>query len=158
MIMVGDESGFEKMGLKSVLHSTGKRWTKQREAVLATMQGLCTHPTAEEVFVSVRQDVPNISLATVYKALDSLVDIGLIGRLNTSRGPARYDGNPSPHVHVRCTETGAVKDLPPALSDQVLASLDPQVVEEVGREMDVDIQGFLVEFYGNFNGPSQTDT
>ena len=69
------------------------------------------HPSAEEVYASVRQEIPNISLATVYKALEALVDCGLAAKLSNCDGPARYDHRSDAHYHLRCLRTDQVRDL-----------------------------------------------
>jgi Fur family peroxide stress response transcriptional regulator len=70
------------------------------------------HPTAEEVFLAVRQDLPAISLATVYKTLETLVGCGLAVKLTYADESARYDGRTDPHHHARCLACGAVVDVP----------------------------------------------
>src|SRR5437762_9202985 len=98
--------------LRRALEQSGWRYTRQRAAVFAYLRAVTTHPTAEQVFAAVRQQIPNISLATVYKALDALVDAKLAGRLADGAGPARYDARSEAHYHVRCEETGRILDLP----------------------------------------------
>jgi len=75
--------------------------------------GVCDlngHPTAEEIFGTVRREVPRISLATVYKALDSLVVAGLVQKVVTD-GSARYEARCDEHYHARCTQCGDVHDI-----------------------------------------------
>ena len=59
--------------LRQALEKAGRRFTKQRAAVFRYLHAVESHPTAEQVFAAVRRSLPHISLATVYKALDSLV-------------------------------------------------------------------------------------
>src|SRR5260370_22231851 len=83
--------------LRHALEQSGWRYTKQRAAVFAYLRSVMSHPTAEQIFAAVREQIPNISLATVYKALDALVDAGLAGRIADDGGPARYDGRIHAH-------------------------------------------------------------
>ena len=53
---------------RRALEAAGRRCTPQRLAVYDHLRRACHHPTAEEVYLSVRTDLPNISLATIYKA------------------------------------------------------------------------------------------
>ena len=78
------------------------------------LTGTLHHPTAEEVFQAVRAQIPKISLATVYKALEALVAIGVVDRLTAAdgTGSARYDARSDDHYHFRCLRTGTVHDLP----------------------------------------------
>src|SRR5215212_8512620 len=89
-------------GLRQALEQAGWRFTRQRSEVFSYLRSVEAHPTAEQVFAAVRQSLPNISLATVYKALEALVDAGLAARLADDGGPVRYDGRPQPHYHLRC--------------------------------------------------------
>src|SRR5437660_3206707 len=99
--------------LRRALERAGWRYTRQRAEVFAYLRSVVTHPTAEQVFAAVRQHIPNISLATVYKALEALVDAGLAARLaDGSGGPVRYDGRAEAHYHLRCERTGQIRDLP----------------------------------------------
>jgi Fe2+ or Zn2+ uptake regulation protein len=75
------------------------------------------HPTAAEVFTRLKGDHPQMSLATVYRALHALVEQGQIGEARIDN-VTRYDASPEPHHHVVCRGCGAVGDvfapLPPA--------------------------------------------
>ena len=88
------------------------------------------HPTAEEVYRAVRRRLPRISLATVYKALDALAAAGLIAKL--AGGEARRDtiAAGTDHYHLRDTRTGEVSDLPTPFDPDLLAKLDPRLVEQ----------------------------
>ncbi|MBX6315574.1 MAG: transcriptional repressor, partial [Isosphaeraceae bacterium] len=99
--------------LRSTLEAAGWRCTRQRLAVyeyLAHADG--QHPTAEEIYQGVREAVPNISLATVYKALEAFEACGLATRLAAGDGSARFDARNEGHYHLRCLRSGRVQDLP----------------------------------------------
>lgn len=98
--------------LREALERNGQRYTEQRAAVFGFLRSTESHPTADEVFLNVRDDVPGISLATVYKSLETLVGCGLASKLSYGDGSARYDGRTDDHHHVRCLDCGAVFDLP----------------------------------------------
>lgn len=97
--------------LRHALEANGQRFTEQRAAVYRFLAGTDTHPTADEVFLGVRRMLPGISLATVYKSLETLVGCGLAIKLSYSDGSARYDGNTDPHHHARCNVCGRVMDV-----------------------------------------------
>src|SRR5262245_40832654 len=97
--------------LRSVLEKSGWRFTRQRAAVYDHLRSATSHPTAEDVYAAVRQDIPNISLATVYKALEALVDCRVAAKLAGGDGPARYDCRTEAHYHLRCLRTQQVRDL-----------------------------------------------
>lgn len=109
--------------LSAALQRHGQRFTRQRAAVYRALAATRSHPTAEEVFRSVRGELPEISLATVYSNLEVLVRCGLAMRLALSDGSARYDGQMDPHLHGRCDACGKVFDLHGSSEADVLASL-----------------------------------
>ena len=93
------------------MERTGKHFRK-RDAILQCVRSTDLHPSAEWVYERVRQDVPDISLATVYRNLSLFKEQGLIQSLGTVKGIERFDGNTAPHVHFICTGCSAVIDLP----------------------------------------------
>ena len=58
------------------------RYSKQRELVMQTVERLCDHPTAEEIYDKAAQECPNLSLGTVYRNLNSLVEAGRVRRVS----------------------------------------------------------------------------
>jgi Fe2+ or Zn2+ uptake regulation protein len=88
--------------LREALEANGQRFTEQRAAVYRFLRGTDEHPTADEVFTVVRGDISDISLATVYKALETLVSCGLAAKLSYGDGSARYDARTDEHYHSRC--------------------------------------------------------
>lgn len=97
--------------LRSALEANGHRFTEQRAAVFRFLSGTEVHPTADDVFLGVRELLPGISLATVYKSLETLVGCGLAVKLTYGDGSARYDGRTDPHHHARCAACGRVFDV-----------------------------------------------
>ncbi|NNM05714.1 MAG: transcriptional repressor [Gemmatimonadetes bacterium] len=106
--------------LRKALEETGQRFTEQRAAVYRFLSGTTTHPNADEVFRMVRAEVPGISLATVYKSLETLVNCGLAKKLTYSDGSARYDARVDPHHHARCVSCGLVLDIPGQMGENQL--------------------------------------
>src|SRR5437879_13463180 len=97
---------------RRALAAAGWRFTRQRAAVFEYLRSNNDHATAEQVYEAVRRHISNISLATVYKALEALVDARLANKLPDASGPARYDCRSEAHYHFRCLKTGKVCDLP----------------------------------------------
>src|SRR5947209_4717072 len=98
--------------LRTALENSGLRFTRQRAAVYHYFRTVDAHPTAEDVYTAVRRQEPKISLATVYKALDALVEAGLLTKVPTSEGPCRYDCRGEAHYHFYCLNTRQIVDLP----------------------------------------------
>jgi Fe2+ or Zn2+ uptake regulation protein len=89
----------------------GQRLTPQRTAVLGYLRGARHHPTAEDVYVAVRGELPQVSLATIYNSLEMLVRRGLASKLTSGDGAARYDIRTDLHSHLRCLRCDRVEDL-----------------------------------------------
>jgi Fur family transcriptional regulator, peroxide stress response regulator len=140
------------MDLRQALESAGWRFTRQRAAVYDYLCAAKCHPTAEEVFDAVRHDIPKISLATVYKALEALVDCRLANKLTASDGPARYDLHDSEHYHLRCLKTGKVCDLPTPYDPDLIDKLDPHLLADLRRQ-GFQVTGYRLEVIGQFDEP-----
>ncbi len=102
------------------------RSSKQRDAVLAVVKSACDHPTADMIFERVREQIPNISLGTVYRNLGQLKDEGFITVVESSDTKVHYEGNLSDHIHFLCKNCNNITDIfckthvPAALSDMGL--------------------------------------
>lgn len=84
---------------------------RKRDAILACIRSTTEHPSAEWIYEAVKSQVPDISLATVYRNLSLFKEQGLITSLGTVNGVERFDGHIEPHVHFICTGCGRVMDL-----------------------------------------------
>lgn len=135
--------------LRRRLDEAGWRTTRQRSAVFDYLRSVHSHPTAEEVYLAVRQRIANISLATVYKALEALVDSRLATKLASAEGPARYDCHCEAHYHVRCLKTGKVRDLPTPFDRNLLEKLDPNLVESLRRQ-GFEVTDYRLEILGHY--------
>jgi Fur family transcriptional regulator, peroxide stress response regulator len=112
--------------LRDALEAQGQRFTEQRAAVYRHLHATTHHPTADEVFTAVRGQIADISLATVYKALETLVGCGLARKLPYGDDSARYDARTEDHVHARCLACGSVRDVETPSLARTLPPLDPQ--------------------------------
>lgn len=90
----------------------GLRMTRTRRVILESLREREDHPTAEEVFASVREQIPRVSLGTVYRNLKLMADAGLIQRLERAGSQARFDGRSEDHLHLCCRRCGRVDDVP----------------------------------------------
>jgi Fe2+ or Zn2+ uptake regulation protein len=135
--------------LRPALEKAGWRYTRQRAAVYSYLRSVESHPTAEQVYSAVRSKLPNISLATVYKALEALVDVQLAAKLADADGPSRYDCRSDAHYHLRCMETGQVRDLPLPYDPELPLKLDPHLLEELSRQ-GFTVTGHRLELLGHY--------
>ncbi|RMF54443.1 transcriptional repressor [Candidatus Woesearchaeota archaeon] len=88
----------------------GTRTTCQRIKILDYLKSVKTHPTAEEIYKAVRKDLPAISLATVYRNLNLLVDQGIIFKLMV-KNEAHFDAGKCSHQHFICRNCGEIIDI-----------------------------------------------
>lgn len=149
-VHVENPSGSGTPELREALAPAGRRYTRQREAVFIYLRSADHHPTADQVYAAVRNEIPNISLATVYKALEALVDAHLATKLAHANGPARFDCRCDSHYHFRCTLTGQVRDLPVPYDPELLCKLDPALIETLRRQ-GFEVTGHRLELLGYFH-------
>ena len=88
----------------------GLHLTPQRQAIHQALAAAHDHPSPEAVYRRVRQTMPSLSLATVYKTLEALVRLGLATELPATGKAKRYDANMDPHHHLVCSRCAAVRD------------------------------------------------
>ena len=108
------------------LKEQGFRLTPQRKAVLKVLADSPNHPSVEQIYRQVKKDFPMTSLATVYKTVTLLKELGEVLELGFADGSNRYDGRkPNPHPHLICIQCHKIldpdvdgwKELPQALSE-----------------------------------------
>ena len=87
------------------------RHSKQREQILNSIQCKLDHPTANEVYHSVREVIPNISLGTVYRNLNSLVKDGKITSFMGMDGKEQFDKRLDNHFHMICSKCHSTYDI-----------------------------------------------
>jgi Fe2+ or Zn2+ uptake regulation protein len=115
----------DREDLRRRLDERGGHLTQQRVAVYDYLSGVEHHPTAEDVFLAVKRRLPKISLATVYKNLEALVECGAISKLTYGDASARYDIRTDHHYHTRCLECGKVTDLDATAGGELLKRIKP---------------------------------
>lgn len=117
--------------LRQQLHERGAQLTPQRAAVYDYLNVVEHHPTAEEVFLAVKPKLPRISLATVYKNLEALVQCGAVSKLTYGDASARYDIRTDHHYHTHCLECGKIWDVDAREGSNLLEHIKPQAGFEV---------------------------
>lgn len=88
-----------------------KRMTKQRKVILEVLKSTKSHPTADWIYDQVREQLPNISLGTVYRNLKVLKEMGEIMELDYGSTYSRFDGYPENHYHFVCNSCDKVIDM-----------------------------------------------
>ena len=103
-----------------------KNYSRQREAIINALCSTDTHPTAAWIYERVRQEIPNISLGTVYRNLSALSLSGDILSINVGDGFERFDGDILPHLHLHCSECKNIVDvsIPKDYFSDILGAMD----------------------------------
>lgn len=96
------------------------KYSRQREVIKNYLSSTDTHPTADTVYMHVKEHFPRISLGTVYRNLNLLADMGEAIKITTPDGAVRFDGVTSPHYHALCTECGGLFDLDMNVSESII--------------------------------------
>lgn len=89
----------------------GLNVTYQRIKIFQSLSEVKSHPTAEEIYKIVKREYPSISLATVYKTLETFAEHNLISKVNFLHDLARYDGDTTPHHHLVCIKCRRIVDV-----------------------------------------------
>lgn len=116
------------------------KYSKQREAIKTFLASTTEHPTADRVYMHVREEFPNISLGTVYRNLNLLAELGEIVKITTPDGADRFDGCIKPHYHVLCTKCGKLTNL--ELSEKMPFD------EMAGKHFNGEIRSHDAMFFG----------
>jgi Fur family peroxide stress response transcriptional regulator len=117
------------------------RITPQRLALLEMLIHSDEHPSAAQLYEKLLARFPTTSLATVYKTLALLRDMGEITEISFSDGDTHYDGsNPTPHIHLICTQCHRISDAPLATA--------PNLAQELAEQTGYRITGHRFDFYG----------
>lgn len=87
------------------------KYSRQRESIRKYLAGTKSHPTADMVYHAIRTEYPNISLGTVYRNLNLLVEQGEVQKIYCGNGIDRFDYDTSEHYHFICKRCNCVSDL-----------------------------------------------
>lgn len=132
--------------LREKLKEKGLKVTPQRVAIYDAIMSMKNHPTAEKIISFIKSNHPNISVGTVYKVLDSLVENKLLIRVKTETDIMRYDAVLSDHHHLYCTETDRIEDY----EDENLNKLITEYFKKV-RIKNFKVADIKLQITGKFN-------
>lgn len=116
------------------------RMTSQREIILTELRESGRHLSADELFERVKKFMPRISLATVYRNLETLSEAGMITKLEISGRQKRFDADTHPHDHIYCMQCHRVDNI----------DFDRKMVDKtaIASDKGYRITGYRVEFTG----------
>ena len=109
--------------LKEILKQKGLKITPQRLAIYGLLKNSKEHPSAEKIHKNLVTLFPTMSLATVYKTIDTFKEIGLVQELNIDKSNFRYDANTIPHPHIICLNCRKVEDLDTSILDNIYRNI-----------------------------------
>lgn len=122
------------------LKMTGVRMTPQRHAILSFLLDSTSHPTADDIYKSLEDRFPSMSVATVYNNLKVFIEAGLVIELTYGDDSSRFDANTNLHYHAQCEVCGKVVDFwyPP------LTGIEEAAAAETG----FTVHGHRLEVHG----------
>jgi len=124
------------------LRKHGYRITPQRRAVIEILLNNADHPSADLIYARVRERFPMTSLATVYKTIALLREMGEIYELGFSDSTNRFDASrPYPHAHMICIRCGRIGDLDVEMAEE-------ELISKIARETGYDIVWHRSDFFG----------
>lgn len=97
-----------------------KRYSYRREVIYDTLKATTAHPDVDAIYAAVREKLPGVGVATVYRVLRDLVAEGKAVTLETTDDRIHYDADVSPHAHFICGKCGRIIDIfeTPALTEK----------------------------------------
>ncbi|HKM28859.1 MAG TPA: transcriptional repressor [Anaerovoracaceae bacterium] len=102
------------------------KYSKQRGLILRIVKDTTVHPTAEWVYSEAKKEMPSIGVATVYRNLNNLEDMGEIIRITTPGRVDRFDGKMEKHYHMTCVKCGRLMDLDP-VSEEAMHKMEETI-------------------------------
>lgn len=130
----------DERNVTDLLREKGFKVTPQRLAIYDVLYRTKEHPNAETIFHWLQPKYPTMSLATVYKTIEILRDIGLVQVLNVGEDSFRYDANTKKHSHVRCMVCNRV--------DDIFGADDRAFVQDAAEKSAYRLSGHQFYFFG----------
>jgi len=96
---------------RELCNQQGLAVTHQRQIIYEVMQSMHGHPSPEEVYLQVKELVPAISLATVYKNIHLFLASGILHEVSPHHGSLRIEIRTQPHHHLVCTQCRSIQDI-----------------------------------------------
>jgi Fur family transcriptional regulator, peroxide stress response regulator len=138
---------------RDLILDAGLKATHPRIAVLHHLMMMEEHPTAEQLHSAITLDNPSISLGSVYRILEKLVEVNLASRVASKMGMKRYDAKLDAHSHIYSVNTDEIEDYyDEELNELVRAYFEKK---KIGNFKITDIK---VQINGEKNDPSEKVT
>lgn len=117
-------------------------YSRQREIILDTLTRNAVHPTAEKLHQIIKTEDPesNLGIATVYRNLKKLAELGIIKKIEGLEESEHFDHNTHTHYHFLCTECNSVYDID--------ANIAPDLVKKVEKQTGFEIKNYDIIMQG----------
>ncbi len=122
------------------LRSKGYKATPQRIAICRSALSSKEHPSAQKVYSEVKRIHPTVSLATVYKTLQVLKELGMLQELSSLRKQARFDPNVKLHINLVCLQCGTIADVDDPIGKELIRKITDSA-EFTVTEYHLDLYG-----------------
>ncbi|MGN0453165.1 MAG: Fur family transcriptional regulator [Ruminococcus sp.] len=118
---------------------SGQNFSRKRQMILDTINSTKTHPSAKWIYDTLKEEIPDLSLGTVYRNLALFLNQGLITSVASVNGEERFDGDTSLHAHFVCNKCNSVYDIPLSDTSNLL----------LGEQNGFEVQTVFLTYYGN---------
>ena len=119
---------------------TKYKHSKQRDKILYLLKNTDMHPTADWIYNQLKGEFPNLSMGTVYRNLNILLEQNLIHKLPFGSTFDRFDGNTAPHHHFICEKCDTIFDIE--------IPFDDELEQELIRTTNFEVHTHRIVFYG----------
>lgn len=131
--------------IAEILREQAFRLTPQRQAIMEILlSNTGEHLNAEEIFKAAREKFPDLGLATVYRTLELLVDLGVVNKIQFNEECSRYEYNPDSdkhsHHHLICLKCGGITEFDEDLLDEL--------EKKIARQNNFTVTDHCLRFYG----------
>ncbi len=116
------------------------RHSKQRQRILDLLSQTDTHPSADWLYEQLKKEFPKLSLGTVYRNINILIEQGLVKKIHFGSTHDRFEANPSPHYHLICEKCGKIDDFHMPLYKEINQQADART--------SFQIKYHIIEFFG----------
>lgn len=114
--------------------------SRQRERIYELLLNTGIHPTASWIYDQVKKEFPDLSMGTVYRNLNILIEQGLVRKIDFGSTFDRYDANTAPHYHFICERCGSITDL--------AIPRDNSLHQRVESDTNLKVKRHRIEFFG----------
>ena len=128
----------------------GYRLTVPRQTILNVLSKSKEHLSAEDIYLAVHRVYPGVGLATVYRTLELLTQMGLVFRFDFGDGKSRYElaegPNTNRHYHLVCTCCGRIISHSELVDEEI--KVLKQIEQTISKKYNFKISSHQIHFLG----------